>query len=131
MSKPLSWQLNVFKEYGVTPDEAAEKSGGNQRKYNYALIKDIDCPVDEVTDWDLVTDFAVSQRRRRVCERIRLSTRTGARHLIGHSAADSIAKNIEIEALLRMRKCFFHARKEKIMAEEYPYLLCRGVRYRY
>ena len=25
MSKPLSWQLNVFKEYGVTPDEARKK----------------------------------------------------------------------------------------------------------
>ncbi len=57
MSKPLSWQLNVFKEYGVTPDEALKRAVEIMRKYNYALIKDIDCPVDEVTDWDLVTDL--------------------------------------------------------------------------
>lgn len=49
-----TWELNTFKRFGVTPEEAQKRAVEKMRKYNYAYIKDIDCPIDEVTDWELI-----------------------------------------------------------------------------
>lgn len=77
MSKPLSWQLNVFKEYGVTPDEARKRAVEIMRKYNYAYMHHIDCPVDEVTDWELITDLLYRKDVDEYAKKFDLSTPSG------------------------------------------------------
>lgn len=56
MSKP-TWELNTFKRLGITPEEAQKRAVEILRKHNYCYISQIDCPIDEVENWELIADL--------------------------------------------------------------------------